>query len=537
MEKIYVFGHRRPDTDSICSAIAYAKFKRLTGEKGTEAFRLGDVNKETKFVLDYFDVDEPEYLSEIAIYVKDLKLHKPTIVSKDTPIKKVWEILKTSSNSRMIPILDDFSKVEGIITLGDVAKLVLDMQNSNISLNNEILYENLINCIHGTSNKEELKNKKIEGKIIIGTNYGSEGDITEKDLIVTNKAESVEHIIKNTKCQNIILAEGEKFKTETDRHIITTDQNVYTVVKNVAQSVSAGSVMRKDGITFVKGSQKVEEIKELLHSSSHRNFPVVDDNDNFIGIISRRHLIYDIRKNIILVDHNEKGQSVKGMEYARILEVIDHHRIADIETDSPLFIRSEPVGSTSTLVYKMYRENIVHIPKKIAGIMLGAILSDTLILTSPTCTSFDVNAAESLARIADVDLKEFGSKMFEASTSIEDLTPLQILDIDSKLFVVGKYDVFISQINTLKLNQILEMADDLHKALDKYAKMNKADIAILLVTDIYLGGSEVIIAGKDAEYAKKIFDIPKGENRKFLSGVTSRKKQIVPKLGKISQGN
>ncbi len=535
MEKIYVFGHKRPDTDSICSAIAYAKFKRLTGEKNAKAYRLGNVNKETKFVLDYFGVEEPEYLDEIAIYVKDLQLHKPHIVSKDTPVKKVWEILKTSNTSRMIPILDDFNKVEGIITLGDVANLVLDMQNSNISLNNDILYENLINCIHGSTNQEQLSKRKVKGRIIVGTNLSSEGDLTEDDLIVTNKTESVKHIVENTKCRNIILTDGQETDIKTDKLIIKTKQNVYKVVNNISQSVSASSIMRKEGITYIKGNQTVEEIKELLHRSSHRNFPVVDENDNFIGIISRRHLIYDIRKNVILVDHNEKGQSVEGMEYTRILEVIDHHRIADIETEAPLFIRSEPVGSTSTLVYKMYRENIVHIPKKIAGVMLGAILSDTLILTSPTCTSVDVNAAESLARIAEVDLKEFGSKMFEASTSLDDLTPLEILDIDSKLFVVGKYDVYISQVNTLKLNQILEMSENLHTALEKYAKINKANIAILLVTDIYLGGSEVFIAGKDAEYAKKVFGFEKGDNSKFLSGVTSRKKQIVPKLAKITQ--
>ncbi len=536
MEKIYVFGHQRPDSDSICSAIAYARFKQLTGVQEAQAFRLGNVNKETKFILDYFGVEEPEYLNEIAIYVKDLKLHKPHVISKDTPVKKVWEILKTSSSARMIPILDDFNKVEGIITLGDVAKLVLDMQNSNISLNNEILYENLINCVHGTTNKAEIPKKKVEGKMILGTNYSNEADITEQDVVVTNKTVSAENVIKNTKCQCIILTDGQTIDIETDKLIIFTKQDVYKVANNISQSVSASSIMRKDDISFIKGNQKIEEIKDLLHTSTHRNFPVIDEDDNFIGVVSRRHLIFDKRKEVILVDHNEKGQSVEGLEFARILEVIDHHRIADIETDLPLYIRSEPVGCTSTLVYKMYRENIVHIPKKMAGLMLGAILSDTLILTSPTCTSEDVNAAETLARIADVDLKEFGNAMFEASTSLEGLSPLEILDIDSKLFVIGKHEIYISQVNTLKLNSILEMADDLKEGMEKYCAMHKADVSILLVTDINLGGSEIFVAGKDAELAKKAFGIEPDKNSIFLSGVTSRKKQIVPRLGKVMQG-
>ncbi len=536
MEKIYVFGHKRPDTDSICSSIAYAKFKQLTGAKNAQAFRLGKINKETKFALNYFEVEEPEYLREIAVYVRDLKLHKPHVVSKDTPVKKVWEIIKTSSSSRMIPILDDFNKVEGIITIGDIAKLVLDAQSSDISLNNEILFENLVNCINGTINLPQLPKEKVEGRVLIGTNYGSESDLTEKDIVVTNKTSSAEHILNNTKCECVVLTDDEKADFETDKLIISTNQNVYKVVNKISQSVSASSIMRKEGITFIKSNQKVDDIRELLHSSTHRNFPVVDEDDNFVGIISRRHLIFDIKKDVILMDHNEKGQSVEGIEYARILEIIDHHRVSDLETDLPLFIRSEPVGSTATLVYKMYRENIVHIPKKMAGLMLSAILSDTLILTSPTCTSTDVRAAESLARIADVDLQEYGNAMFEASTSVEGMEPLEILDMDSKLFTIGKYDIYISQINTLKLDSVLEMTDDLVEAMQKYCQMNKSNISVLIVTDIRIGGSQIIVAGRDADFAKKAFGIEADKNSIFLTGVSSRKKQIVPRLAKAAQG-
>ncbi len=291
--------------------------------------------------------------------------------------------------------------------------------------------------------------------------------------------------------------------------------------------------MRKNGITLIDSSLKVEEIREILQTSSHRNFPVVDMEKRFIGIISSHHLIFDIRKEVVLVDHNEKAQSVLGLENARINEIIDHHRIADVETDSPLYIRSEPVGCTSTLIYKLYRENIIPITKPIAGIMLGAILSDTLILTSSTCTSEDVNAAERLAILAGVDLKEFGQKMFEASTSIEGLKPSEVLEIDGKLFNLGKTDVYIAQINTLKINDVLIMKEELHEAMEELCTSTKAGLCVLLITDIYLGGSEVLIAGSDANLGRKAFGMADDSYSIYLNGVTSRKKQIVPKLDRI----
>ncbi|MFV0520487.1 MAG: putative manganese-dependent inorganic diphosphatase [Lachnospirales bacterium] len=532
MEKVHVFGHRKPDTDSICSAIAYANFKGQTCEKNYIPYRLGEINKETKFVLDYFNVKEPEFLSEITIRVRDLKLHKPHIISKETPIKKVWEMIKTLPNSKLIPILDDFNKIEGIATLGDIADHVLDAPNMDIALKNEILFENLVNCIQGSVNNRNFPTRAVKGRIIVGASF-KDDELDENDIVVTNRKEKAEELLKNSALRYMLLTDGQKIDIETDKFVITTDLSLYKVVTDINQSVSVSSIMRNDNVMMIYANQKVDEVKEILHSSSHRNFPVIDADEHFMGILSSRHLIYDIRKEVILVDHNEKGQSVVGLENAKINEIIDHHRISDLETDLPLLIRSEPVGCTSTLIYKLYRENIIPISKEIAGIMLGAILSDTLILTSSTCTSEDVNAAERLATIADIDLKDFGQKMFEASTSIEGLSATEILEIDSKLFVIGKSDVYISQVNTLKLNDVLTMKDDLHKAMIDFCKSNKAQLCILLVTDIYLGGSEIIVAGSDMKYARKAFGISENEYSIYLSGVTSRKKQIVPKLDRV----
>ncbi|MFV0441747.1 MAG: putative manganese-dependent inorganic diphosphatase [Lachnospirales bacterium] len=536
MERVYVFGHQNPDTDSICSAIAYAKFKQLTGMDSAKPYRLGSINKETKFVLDYFGVEEPEFLPEISIQVKDLDLHKPHIVSRETPVKKVWEIIKTVPKSKLIPILDDFNKIEGIATMGNVAQLVLDMPAMDISIDNEILYENLINCVEGKPNRKNYPSNKVEGRIYIGTQYAFEDMMQPGDVIVTNKIESIKKILNNKNCMNIILTEGQKYEEETDKFIIHTDQSTYKVVNSINQSVSISSIMKKKDIEKVYSNQKVDEIRELLHSSSHRNFPVVDADENFIGIISRRHLIFDIRKNVILVDHNEKGQSVTGLENATILEVIDHHRIADIETDGPLFIRSEPVGCTSTLIYKMFNENIIPISREIAGIMLGAILSDTLILTSSTCTNEDVRAAERLARVAEVDLKDFGNKMFSHSTSLENLDYSEYLEVDRKLFVIGKSNVYIAQINTLKLTEVLLNKDKIKDAMDDFCQKSNADLCVFLITDIHLGGSEILVAGDEPDYAKKAFGIDEEEYSIFLSGVTSRKKQIVPRLNRALKG-
>lgn len=535
MEKIYVFGHKKPDTDSICSAIAYSKFKELMGYTNIKPYRLGKVSRETKFVLNYFKAEEPTYLGELSIQLKDLNLHKPVVISRNEPVRKVWQIIKSVPNNKLIPILDDYNKIEGVITIGDIAKLLLELPELEEENGYEISLKNLIESIDGKIVKNEYGFEIIEGRIIVGSDVRDDLNLTNKDVILTSSARYARKVLEADNCGIVILSAGEKIEgldkiDSKNTCLMYTDMPTYQAINYTTQSISVKSIMQSDNLEVFKSSDDVEEVVEIVADSAHRNFPVVDQDDNFIGILSRRHLINNKKKNVILVDHNEKGQTVNGIKFAKIMEIIDHHRIADVRTEAPLYMRSEPVGCTCTIIYKMYKENLIPVPKYIAGLMLGAILSDTLLFKSATCTSQDVNAAESLAKIAGVKINEFGQEMFKASTSLEGLTSYEILQTDIKPFAFGKNNVFVSQVNTMNINETSKLKPDFIKDMQELLKINKADLVLLCITDINLGGSELIAVGEDLSVARSAFNIPEDENSVYLNGVTSRKKQIIPML-------
>ncbi|MCL1987845.1 MAG: putative manganese-dependent inorganic diphosphatase [Firmicutes bacterium] len=535
-DDIYVFGHKNPDTDSICSAIAYANLKGKTAK----AYRLGDISKETEFVLNYFDVPVPPLLQDIRVKVGDLQLYEPETLTENQPVKMAWDMLVNSDGSRIIPIMSsdslDSKKVKGIVAMGDVTEIFMEVSDEDIVKRHEILYRNLITILNGVEIGGKYKYEKLNGSLYIGTNFPDDIVINDNDVVITGKIDNAWRLAYEYNFGCIILTNGIKPKGLEGAKcaIVCVEYSMFKAVSLVSQAISLGSLVNTGDITTFSVDNYVDDISEIMRTSKHRNFPVVDEVGQIYGIISRRHLISFAGKKVILVDHNERSQSVDGLSQAEITEIIDHHRIADIQTDSPLYIRSEPVGCTSTIINKIYQESGVTIPQNIAGLMLSAILSDTLMFSSPTCTATDKLAAEQLAAIAKVDIKTYGSEMFSAGTSLEKYSNEQLLALDRKRFVFGKTVAYISQINTLDFANISAKIEDILNEMDNFYNANDCPLVILLITDIIAGGSEILAIGKEKRLVEKAFNLPMDKTHIFLPGVVSRKKQIVPILTQLS---
>lgn len=539
MDHIYVFGHKNPDSDSICSAIAYTELKKKLGFTDIAAYRLGNINNETQFILDYFEIEKPPLLKDVKIALKDLSLYMPIVLSQTDPLKLAWDSLNESNGSRLIPVLDHKDFLEGIVSLGDITKIFMESITTDSHLVYEILFENLLDILEAEIVYGKYKYKKIEGNLYIGSSaIDTNTEITEKDVIITAKLETAKKYALELKCGCVILVNGDEplGLENSEAAIVSVNKNLYKTILLINQAISIGSIMHKKNIITLSSDNHVEDIIDITKSSQHRNFPVVDRQGHFVGVLSRRHLLEFKQKQVILIDHNERNQSVDGLENANILEIIDHHRVADIQTGSPLYIRSEPVGCSATIVFKMYNENRVKVSEKMAGLMLSAIISDTLMFMSPTCTNEDKAAVERLAIIAGVNVEEYGRELFTASTSLEGFTAEEILGIDMKKFSFGKYLAVISQVNTMDFKSIVNKREELISAMKSYYERHNCDLVILMITNIIEGGSEIIAEGNKAkELVVKAFNMKREENSIFLPGVVSRKKQMVPKLTVASQ--
>lgn len=535
-EDVYIFGHKSPDTDSICSSMAYAYLKKQLGIKGAKAYRLGDINKETSFVLEYFGLKKPTFLNDVKLKVGDLSLYRPKSLHEDEPIKIAWDMLNNEEGWRIIPIVSDDEKVLGVLGMMDVAHIFMEVPDEEIVKHHEILYKNLVSILNGVHVGGNYNYDKLGGSLYIGTNIPDDTKINDKDVVIVGKIDQAWRLAYEHNFGCIILTNGIKpIGLEGAKcAVVCVDYTMFKTVSLVSQAISVGSIMNKNQIITFSEESYIDDISEIMRTSRHRNFPVVNRAGELYGIMSRRHLMDYKGKKVILIDHNERSQSVDGLEQATILEIIDHHRVADIQTKHPLYIRSEPVGCTSTIIYKMYKENNVDIPKNIAGIMLSAILSDTLMFNSPTCTPEDELVANELARLAEIEILEYGRKMFKAGTSIENYSVNDILLSDQKRFSFGKNTAYISQINTLDFSSIYVRLDEIIQKMEVFYKETECSLVMLMITDIIAGGSEVIAIGRDKELLVSAFGMEHSQQHMFLPGVVSRKQQIVPKLASIA---
>lgn len=538
-EKVYIVGHKNPDTDSICSAIAYAWLKNQLSE-GFIAGRCGNLNNETKFVLDYFKVPEPELIQNVNTQIKDIEIRSVSGVNSLISLKKAWEIMK-EKNMVTLPIVDDNNLLQGLITVSDIAKSYMDVYDSAALSSAHTPYRNLVEILNGEMLVGDINGTINHGKVFIAAANPElmESYIAENDIVIAgNRFEAQLCAIEmKAKCV-IICCQGstvsytiQKLATENGCNIIKTDFDTYTTTRLVNQSMPVEHFMRKHDLITFSPSDYLNEIRSIMAQKRHRDFPVITKKGELVGMISRRNLIGGKSKKVILVDHNEKTQAVEGLDEAEVLEVIDHHRIADFETIHPILFRNQPVGCTATIITQIFNENNVEIPQNIAGLLCSAIISDTLIFSSPTCTPMDKATAERLSEIAGIDILEYSRKMFSAGSNIKNKKIEQIFYQDFKMFNAGKTNFGVGQFNLMDYTEIDEIKGKIYNYMVKVNNDRGSDMMFFMLTNIIEKSSTIVFCGKNAyEYISRLFHTPETENSIYLENFVSRKKQFIPAM-------
>ena len=535
---VYVSGHRNPDTDSICSAIAYSYLLNATNKYNAVPVRLGEINRETEYVLKRFGVEHPVLLKTVKQKVEDLNYDKVTVFSKDLTLKTAWFLLK-QQNLKSAPILDEHGQLLGLLSTSNIIEGYMDQWDSEVLKKAKTPVENVIDTLEANVIYLNESLKVVEGDIHIAAMSGSEAKkrIHENDVVIVggDRSDDLEELI-SVKPSLIVLtgsltADENVVKKceEQGISIISTPFNTYQTSQQIVQAIPVEYVMIKGDIKTFSTDDTLDYMKEVMSETRYRGYPVIDLNNRCVGSISRFALLKGLRKKVILVDHNERGQSIPGVEEADILEIVDHHRVADIQTVGPLLFRGEPLGSTATIVTKIFDELDVEMPSHIAGLLLGAVVSDTLLFKSPTCTPVDTKIAKKLAEIAGVDIQEFAMEMFKAGTSLVGKTVDEIFNQDFKKFSFDNLQVGVAQVNSMDIEGFLPYKKDMLDYMNKFAEDNNLEFTLLL-TDIINANSEIFVGGPRPELVEKAFNVQLTECQGTLAGVISRKKQVVPAI-------
>lgn len=536
---VYVSGHRNPDTDSICSAIAYSYLLNATNKYNAIPVRLGEINRETEYVLKRFGVEHPVLLKTVKQKVEDLNYDKVTVFSKDLTLKTAWFLLK-QQNLKSAPILDEHGQLLGLLSTSNIIEGYMDQWDSEVLKKAKTPVENVIDTLEANVIYLNESLKVVEGDIHIAAMSGSEAKkrIHENDVVIVggDRSDDLEELI-SVKPSLIVLtgsltADENVVKKceEQGISIISTPFNTYQTSQQIVQAIPVEYVMIKGDIKTFSTDDTLDYMKEVMSETRYRGYPVIDLNNRCVGSISRFALLKGLRKKVILVDHNERGQSIPGIEEADILEIVDHHRVADIQTVGPLLFRGEPLGSTATIVTKIFDELDVEMPSHIAGLLLGAVVSDTLLFKSPTCTPVDTKIAKKLAEIAGVDIQEFAMEMFKAGTSLVGKTVDEIFNQDFKKFSFDNLQVGVAQVNSMDIEGFLPYKKDMLDYMNKFAEDNNLEFTLLLLTDIINANSEIFVGGPCPELVEKAFNVQLTECQGTLVGVISRKKQVVPAI-------
>ena len=536
--KIYVVGHKNPDTDSICSGIAYAALKKKLTGKNYVPKRAGQVSEETRYVLDRFEVEEPALLQNVFQQLKDVDIRKIEGVSSQASVRDAWNTMR-ENNIKTLPVLRDH-KLEGIITIGDIANSYMEQHDSYLLSVAKTQYKSIVHTLDGTVVTGNDHAYFTKGKVVIAASSPDmmENFIEDDDLVIVgNRYESQLCAIEmNASC--LVICQGaevsktiRKLAEEREVVIISTHYDTFTTARLINQSIPVKYYMTKDHLTTFNMNDYLEEIKEVMTKKRYRDFPVLDKKGKFMGFISRRRLLKPRRKQVILVDHNETTQAVDGIEEAEILEIIDHHRIGNLETIGPVYFRNQPLGCTATIVYQMYQENRVVPDQKIAGLLCAAIVSDTLLFRSPTCTPIDEAAAKQLSQIAELDLDEFAKEMFKAGSNLANKTVSEICFQDFKEFNVNELSFGVGQINSMSGEELQEIKERLTAHLMEVLKESNLDMIYFMLTNIIEQSTELLCCGSNAkEKVIEAFELPEDTETVILNGVVSRKKQLIPIL-------
>ena len=532
MEKTFVFGHQKPDTDTVTSAIVLSYLKNKLG-MDCEPRILGNINNETKFVLNYFKVETPKYLNDVRLQIKDIDYEENCFLNEENSILDGYKYMNETKIGT-IPVVNEKGKYVGAISMKDALGNLIDGNLNKLDTS----YDNLLSALNG---KEILRfDKEIIGNILTAgyrsTTFKEKVNIDKESvLIVGDRHSIIEYAIEN--CASIIiLTNGVKMKEEhlqlaqkNKVDIISTDYDTLVASNLVVLSNFIKTKMETNIIT-VNENDALSEVLDLANKKKFSNYPILDNNGKCLGVFKISSANSKHPKKVILVDHNEKEQSVIGLDEADIIEIVDHHKIGNIGTSMPINFRNMPLGCTETILYLMYKENNVEIPKEIAGLMISGIISDTLLLTSPTTTDIDKEALENLSKIAGVDYKEYGMEMFKAGSSMKGKSISEIIHEDFKNFMVENQKFGIGQVSTMTTSEILNKKDEFIKELNEDAQ-DEGYIAIaLFVTDILKNGSYIFFNEKSKEIFANSFGVENIEQGYFFEGLVSRKKQIVPKI-------
>lgn len=543
-KKTFVIGHKNPDTDSVCSAIAYAALKNKMGNGEFVPKRAGEINNETKYVLEFFGVETPELIAHVGTQVKDVTIKPTPVLPEDISLKHAWNTMRDIQESTM-PVVQN-GRLQGIISVKDIATANMDIYETGILAMSHTKYSNILDTIDGEMIVGDPNEEITKGKILIGAanpdlmeNYIEEGDL----LITGNRFENQLCAIEmNAGCIVVCMGASvsktiQKLAKENNCKIISTPHDTYMVARLISQSTPVGYFMRKENLITFSSEDFISDIKSTLAKVRHRDFPVLDKEGKYCGMLSRRSLLDMESKKIIMVDHNEKSQAVDGIEEAEILEVIDHHRLGSLETAMPVYFRNQPVGCTATIVYEMYGENREEIEPKIAGLLCSAILSDTLMFRSPTCTEKDKRAAEKLAELAGIEIEAHAEKMFRAGSSLADKTPEEIFRQDYKRFSGHGISFGTGQISSLDKEELLQLRPKIAAYMKEAVQKNgDEDMLFFLLTNILTESSDLVFVGEKArEVVENAYGTAEGDWIS-LPGVVSRKKQFVPRiLGALQQ--
>lgn len=538
-EKVYVVGHKNPDTDSICAAISFARLKLRLGMDNVIACRAGKVNRETEFVLNSFGVEAPEFLGDLHIRVKDMLNGPVPTVKPKTSLQEAWKAMKQNSQ-KTLPVVDRADRMMGMITVGDLSASYIESMADIDFGSLHVPVENVVRTLNGTllvgSQEQELK-----GNVYVGAmrHETLETFVECGNIVLMGDRVTAQESALRLGVSALILTGGatlspelEALAREKDTVVVSVPFDTFTAARLLPMSAPVQSIMKTEGVISFHEDDLISEVRQKMIETRFRNYPVLDDQGKVAGLISRFHLLSLSRKKVILVDHNELGQAVNGADQAQVLEVIDHHRVGGIQTGEPILFRNEPVGSTCTIVAKCYHDLGITPDKEIAGIMLGAILSDTVIFKSPTCTETDREIAKYLAEIAGVNPKDFGVQMFKAASNLAERKVEELIEEDLKEFTVGDIKVGIGQFSVMGLEGLDRIRVELTQRLEALRSERHMGYLLLMVTDLLEENTELFITGERPEEIAKAFDKPLEKGSVLLPGVLSRKKQVVPPLSK-----
>ncbi len=535
MDPIYVTGHRNPDTDSIVAAMAYAALRNAVGDREYEAACLGRVSDETQIVLNRFGFQPPKRITNMYTQVKDLEYDAPPFLSPAVTVDRGWKVLQEQNKIAALPVVNENGTLYGMLSRDDVANLHMTVVDAGIL--EPVPLFNLLSVLDGKVINEAGENTDtVAGEVVIALPQSRENllSFTEDSIVlVGDQPDMVRKALNaNVNCVVVCQAElSEELRTmATNTCIIATPYDAYRAARKIFRSTPIRRVCRTDNLICFHLEDRVDEVREQVLKYRYPCYPILDEEEKVVGVLTRYHLLRPRRKRVVLVDHNEASQSVPGLEEAEILEIIDHHRLADIQTTNPIYVRNEPVGSTNTIIAGMFQDRGILPSDKMAGMMAAAILSDTVMFKSPTCTAKDVRTAERMARIANVSLEELGREIFSAS--MENRTARELLFSDYKEFHIAGHDFAVAQITCVDSPKMLERKEEFLEHMRQIAKEKEFTTVILMLTDVLLEGTQIIYVGNEDTIHQAFGVMPK-DNTAFLPHIMSRKKQIIPMLSAL----